>query len=405
MRPESSTVPFEQIGQSAVKRLCRQKRDTRQARVATPSPCDDGAIRTAVVSDLHLAARTKRALFAEPAARAALLERLRDVDHLVLLGDLLELREAPLSEALAVAEPAFRELGEALGGARVTIVPGNHDHQLAAPLLEPRRLDPAAAPLAVDAAIEAPAWGPLGRLAEWLGGDEVVLAYPGTWIRDDVYATHGHYLDVHNTVPTLERLAVAVTERVIGGLPPERRTPDDYEAAVGPLYSLTFSLAQRSPPRARGVIGTGASVSVWRAASGSNGRRGLTARALSGLVVPATVGVLNRAGLGPFSADIGGPDLRRAGLAGMAAALDRLGVRAQHAIFGHTHRSGPWPEDDPGEWDLPGGGRLLNSGSWVWEPAFVGSSGGRSPYWPGTWVVVEDEDAPRLERLLDSLPA
>jgi hypothetical protein len=360
-------------------------------------------VTTAIVSDLHLGARAKRAIAAEPAARAALLERLAGVDHLVLLGDVLELREAPLPDALAAAEPAFRELGEALGGARVTIVPGNHDHQLADPLLDDHRLDPAGGALPVDASIPAPAWGPLGRLAGWLGDSELTLAYPGIWIRDDVFATHGHYLDAHNTVPTLERLAVAVTERVIGGLPSGHRTPDDYEAALGPLYSLTFSLAQ-SANRARVPMGAGASLSVWQAASGVNGRRGLGARALSGVVVPAAVAALNRVGLGPFAADLSGPDLRRAGLAGIAAALELLGVRPAHAIFGHTHRSGPWPGDDHGEWELAGGGSLINSGGWVWEPAFVGDRGSRSPYWPGTWVVVDDEGPPRLEQLLAEIP-
>jgi calcineurin-like phosphoesterase family protein len=361
-------------------------------------------VTTAVVSDLHLAARAKRAIAAEPAARAALLERLAGVDHLVLLGDALELREAPLPDALAVAEPVFRDIGEALGGAPVTIVPGNHDHQLAGPLLDARRLDPASEPMPIDASMPAPAWGPLGRLAGWLGDSELTLAYPGLWIRDDVFATHGHYLDAHNTVPTLERVAVAVTERVIGGLPADRRTPDDYEAALGPLYSLTFSLAQ-SANRARIPMGAGASLSVWQAAAGANGRRGLGARALSGLVVPAAVGALNRVGLGPFGSGLSGPDLRRAGLAGIATALELLGVRPAHAIFGHTHRSGPWPDDDPGEWKLPGGGSLINSGSWVWEPTFVGDRGSRSPYWPGTCVIVDDEGAPRLERLLEAVPA
>ena len=31
------------------------------------------------------------------------------------------------------------------------------------------------------------------------------LAYPGVWLRPDVYATHGHYVDLHITVPSFER--------------------------------------------------------------------------------------------------------------------------------------------------------------------------------------------------------
>ena len=56
------------------------------------------------------------------------------------------------------------------------------------------------------------------------------------------------------------------------------------------------------------------------------------------------------------------------------------------------------------EWRLPGGGQLINTGSWLHEPAFLGSSPRESPYWPGTCVLVEDDEPPRVERLLDELP-
>jgi len=121
-------------------------------------------------------------------------------------------------------------------------------------------------------------------------------------------------------------------------------------------------------------------------------------------VIPGAVAALNRAGLGPFRADLSGPELRRAGLRGMAEALRLLDVEPAHAIFGHTHRSGPWADDGAGDWALPGGGRLLNTGSWVWEPTFVGERGSRSPYWPGTCAIVDDEGAPRLEPLKGSDP-
>jgi hypothetical protein len=359
---------------------------------------------TAVVSDLHLGAVAKRAIAAEDAARRALVERVEGVDHLVLLGDALELREAPLRYALGAAEPLFRELGQVLGGARVTIVPGNHDHQLAAPLIEASRLAGNSGRLTADSSMPAPDSGPVGRLAEWLGDAEVALAYPGTWVRDDVYATHGHYLDCHNTVPTLECLAVAVSERVVGGLPDGRRIPDDYEAALAPVYSLSFSLAQAIRGAAR-PVGSGASVAVWRQAAPSNGRRTLAGRALAGIVIPGVVGALNRAGLGPFRTDLSGHELRRAALRGLAESLDRLDVEPAYALFGHTHRSGPWPDDDEAEWSLAGGGRLVNTGSWVWEQLFIGERGSRSPYWPGVCAIVEDEGPPRLERLLDSVPA
>jgi Calcineurin-like phosphoesterase superfamily domain len=361
-------------------------------------------VRTVVVSDVHLGTITGRDLMRHAGARAALAERLRDADHVVLLGDVLELREAPLATALGDSEPFFRELGEAAGGARVTLVPGNHDHRLAAPLVEARRLEAGGGGLSADSSAAVPAAGPLARIADWLGSADLQVAYPGVWIRPDVYATHGHYLDCHLAIPTLERLAIALTERVVGAPGTGDRTPDDYEAVVQPLYDLTYGLAQSSH-RGRRLIGAGRSTAAWQRLAGSDGRRRLGARLASGLVVPGAVGMLNRAGLGPLTADLSGPSLRRSGLRAMAAVASSLGVDSAHVLFGHTHRSGPWPRDDPSEWELAGGGRLVNTGSWMYEPAFLGRSPSESPYWPGTVVVVEDDEPPRLERLLETLPA
>lgn len=359
---------------------------------------------TVVVSDLHLSTASQADLLRHPGPRSALAERVRGADHVVLLGDVVELREGPMDDALAGAEPFFCALGEAVAGARVTIVPGNHDHRLAAPLLEARA---AGADLALDAQAPPPSTGPLGTIAGWLGGADLRLSYPGVWLRDDVYATHGHYIDCHVTVPTLERLAVAVSERRIGGLPDGARTPDDYEAALAPLYALSHRFAQASGVGAlRRRLGGGVSVGLWKQlGSDSNGESGALVRALVDVAIPGAVAGLNRLGLGPFEPDLSGEALRRSGLRGMAEVVERLGVDARHVVFGHTHRSGPWPHDDAAEWLLPGGGRLINTGSWVHEPAFLGDPPREGPYWPGTCVTVEDEGPPRLERLLATVPA
>ena len=42
----------------------------------------------------------------------------------------------------------------------------------------------------------------------------VEIAYPGVWLADGVYALHGHQLDLHMTMPTIERVAVALSARV-----------------------------------------------------------------------------------------------------------------------------------------------------------------------------------------------
>ena len=103
--------------------------------------CDDGAMRTAVISDLHLGLGSGADLLRRERFREPLLERLEGVDRLVLLGDVLELRDRPLAEVLEVAAPALAAIAEPLAGGEVVIVPGNHDHHLIEPWLERRSLE------------------------------------------------------------------------------------------------------------------------------------------------------------------------------------------------------------------------------------------------------------------------
>mgnify|MGYP001399063135 CR=1 FL=1 len=96
---------------------------------------------TLVISDLHLGSRRPVDVLRRPAPLAALCERLAEVDRLVLLGDVLELRHGPLRDALAAARPVMEAIGTALPrGAEVVITPGNHDHALIAPWLRDRGL-------------------------------------------------------------------------------------------------------------------------------------------------------------------------------------------------------------------------------------------------------------------------
>ena len=69
-------------------------------------------------------------------------------------------------------------------------------------------------------------------------------------------------------------------------------------------------------------------------------------------------------------------------------------------IWGHSHRSGPWPQDDLAEWTTHAGGRIRNTGSWVYQPHFLSEEPNRSPYWPGTAVLIGDSGPPELIRLL-----
>ena len=76
----------------------------------------------------------------------------------------------------------------------------------------------------------------------------------------------------------------------------------------------------------------------------------------------------------------------------------RLGVDSTHLVTGHTHRGGPG--EGEGEWPLPGGGRLHNTGSWVFASVFHQPGAPPSPYWPGTVTWVEDSGPPRRVQLL-----
>ncbi len=360
------------------------------------------SVTTAIVSDLHLGTVSG----ADLARRGPVLERLLAVadeaERVVLLGDLLELRERPVAAVLEDVAPALTALGEVTAGKPVVLVPGNHDHQLVAPALERERLVDTGPPAV--AAERAPRPGDLAeRVATLMPRTDLTVSYPGVWLRDDVYATHGHYLDAHLTVPRVECLVAAAVERFGTRIGPEGpRTTDDYEAIVAPIYALSHAIAQNA--RAKPVTRrNNLSRHVWTLANGDGGSRGDRLRgALVGrAAIPAAVAAINATGLGPFSPELSGEELRRAGLVAMGEVAARLGVDGGHVIFGHTHRAGPLPADDDADWMLAGGGRLTNSGSWIDENVFVNGDGPANPYWPGRVAWVDDEGPPRLTAALD----
>ena len=367
-------------------------------------------MRTVVVSDLHLGARSGADVLRRPELRAALVEALAGADRLILLGDALELRHGPVRAAMEVARPVFEALGEVMAGREVVMSPGNHDHPLIAPWLDARRFAEEPRALELEERIPADASPATAQLASWLGPAELRLAYPGVWLREDVYAMHGHYLDCHLTVPTFERLGVAVMERLVGD-PPLHGAPDAYEARVAPLYAWLHELAQQERGGAAAAGGAEVSARVWHGLARGGPptghrptRRGRLRRRAGwlalGAAIPASVAVLNRIGLGPFRSNLSGVELRRAGLLAIRAVAEALDVRAAHLVFGHTHRAGPLPGDALEEWQGPNGMRLTNTGSWVYQGHFVSGRAGASPYWPGVLVEVGDEGPPEIRRPL-----
>jgi hypothetical protein len=354
-------------------------------------------VRTVVISDLHLGSRSEGDVLRRRVARDKLLERLDGGDRLVLLGDTIELRQGPAREAMAIAQPVLEELGGALGdGGEVVLVPGNHDHALVAPWLERRGAHVEPAALGLEEHPGADASAATEAIAQWMAPARLTVAYPGVWLRDDIYATHGHYLDRHTTVPTFERLGAGIMGRLVGAVPEQDAKPDDYEAALAPLYAWMHAMAERSGMGRRRPP-SGASAEAWRVLGG-DGHRPLRGRLLAG-ILPLGISGVNRLGLGPVRADFSAEELRRAGVLAMAEVAARLEVSARHVLYGHTHRAGPFANDDSLEWSLQGGGRLTNTGCWVYEEMFL-QRGRSSPYWPGSVVEVRDSGPPILSRLL-----
>jgi hypothetical protein len=228
---------------------------------------------------------------------------------------------------------------------------------------------------------------------EWLGPARLQPAYPGIWIRDDVYATHGHYLDVHLSLPRAECLAAATMMRFLGK-PPQRATPNDYERILRPLYGFAYGLAQVLPVRRRR---NGPGERIWGILAGEKKARTLRGRAAAASF-PTAIRGLNRLLHAGFDPDVTPPAIFRGGLeAGVEMAI-HLGIDDVHVITGHTHRSGP-PPDEP-EWALPRGGKLHNTGSWVFATAFHNPGHPPNSYWPGTVTWLEDDAPPRRVHLL-----
>jgi UDP-2,3-diacylglucosamine pyrophosphatase LpxH len=353
-------------------------------------------MRTAIVSDLHLGLTSGGDVLRDAGIRRTLFEEIADADRVVLLGDVVELREMPVGPALERARPCFEELGEALGEGEVTIVPGNHDHHLAGPLLDELSLN-GGAQLGFEQTHD-PSPGPTAAIDAWLGPAKLRIAYPGLWLREDVYVTHGHYMDAHLPVPRAECLAIATVIRLSKPVP-ATATVADYERVVRPLYGFAYGVAQsrRVPGRTR----KNPSEAAWRVLTANDGVVGRGQRLRSSAIrngFPAGIWALNRLLHSNFEPDISSASIFGGGLAAATEMARRLGLDGVHVINGHTHRAGP--TDDEAAWPLAGGGHLHNTGSWVFSPAFQIPDDPYNPYWPGTLTWVEESGAPRRVQLL-----
>jgi hypothetical protein len=353
-------------------------------------------MKTAIVSDLHLGATAGTDVLRDPEIRAILLAELRGAERLILLGDIVELRERPLGAALDLARPFFEALGTTLGEIEIVLLPGNHDARLAEPLLDRLSID--GAPLTLDATAD-PSSGPTAEIAAALAPARLRIVYPGIWLRDDVFATHGHYMDLHLRLPRAECVALAAVSRIAGPLP-DPADPDDYERLLRPFYGLAFGAAQarrRRAPRHE----SGPSEAGWELLAGERSDRSRRTRLKAGAAraaFPVVVAGVNRLLHSDFESDVYGDAIFRSGVEGGSELARRLGVDGVHVITGHTHRGGPRPGEGP--WRLSGGGELHNTGNWIFSTPLHNPGAPPNSYWPGTVTWVEDSGPPRRVELL-----
>jgi len=360
-------------------------------------------LRTLVVSDLHIGSGRGRPRLDDDAAVEALAAAAAQADRLVLLGDVVELRQRPMRDALAAASRVLPRVVAGMGAGReVVLITGNHDHELFAAWATRRAsswqppISPA--PMTLETEVDWLDDEPLAALAGMLSssGASVRAAYPGVWLRDDVYATHGHYLDRHTTAPGFERLGAGAMSKLLKLPLDQLRSPDEYERILAPIYAWMLAISERTGREIDGDGGgSGRVLGIMRAG-------GLKGRSVQ-VGVSSLAKLLQLAGLGELSGDVSADALDRTELRGMGLALANLGVDADYVLFGHTHRAGPFPEDDWAAWLTPRGSRLINSGCWVKESAAFVTPGteASSVYRPGFAIELDDDGPPRLINLLD----
>jgi UDP-2,3-diacylglucosamine pyrophosphatase LpxH len=335
-------------------------------------------VSTLVVSDLHLGTRLRHDVLRSALPLERLLDALDGVDRLVLLGDTIELLEGRVRDAMAIAEPVLRALGRRIGrGREIVVVAGNHDGALVRPWVR-------AAGASVQAETDVPpdATPELRQVVSWLAPARARVAYPGVWLSDSVWATHGHYLDRH----LLPESAYGIARGLLGRLPRDGARPIEYELAGPSLTRLEAALTRWLPPPL-----------AWLADDLAELARAATMPRIPADSIPHR--------FAPLTAMLLGLQMRRASIPALARVVHRLGVAAEFVIFGHVHRLGPLPGDVASQWAGPGGRpQVLNSGSWVYEPRLVHRARRPHPYWPGGAVLIGDDGSPpRATGLLDDV--
>lgn len=328
-----------------------------------------------MISDLHLGSVLGHHVLVRPVPLQRLLDALDDVDHLVLLGDVVELMEGRPQQALGVAEPVLRAIGGRMGPERrVTVVPGNHDAPLVRAWVRAQGRS-----LEATSVVPADASPALRRVVSALAPARVEVRYPGAWLGERIWATHGHYLDIH----LLPVSGFGVLRGLHRRLPNDGAVPADYEHSRRPS---TVRVTRWLP---RPIVALFDNVAELVRAG----------------TMPVVRRQLMNPRLAPVTARLMRAQVRYAAIPALARVVHRIGVDADWVVFGHVHRLGPLPADDTSAWTGPGGKpRIVNTGSWVREPLLVQHASPMRPYWPGGAVLLEEGREPRAIGLLDDVP-
>ena len=356
-----------------------------------------------MISDLHLGAQHGRRPAAPPrAARAADGRASRGVDRLVILGD--GARAAPrAAPRRARPSPArsSRSSGEALGPtASWSCTAGNHDHGARGGVDRRPAHDRAVRVLGLEQRIEPREAGrsprALAERARRRRGVEV--AYPGVWLRDDVYAIHGHYLDLHATVPTFERLAAGAMARWVGRCPSAAPRPTTTRRCSR-RCTRGCTRSPSAPSDALAAPGRARRPRAWVALGGRGRRPAAAARAALRRRLPRRRSRRStRSASARSSADLTGAGAAARQLRGMGEVL--APPRRRRAPHVDLRPHAPL-RPVAGRRRSPSGRRAPAAGSttpasWVYEPHFLARRPTGRPTGRGRAVVVEDDGPPRL---------
>lgn len=377
---------------------------------------------TAILSDLHLGAAHGDDLLRYPYFCARLREQLDGIEHIVLLGDILDLRFQQLEEALQTSRPFFDMLGDVLRSAstpRVTYIPGNHDYHYAVRLMEGAREQAILTDetFALKQLVAPPDFFLSRQLARMIGRDvpvRVVYFYDTLESsQGTIFLTHGHYLDLHIDSGPARLLNLAQSVLAAAGQGPESITPDLYEGLLRPQYELLHWIGQspaggelqsRIYERLRGGAPPETRFSSLRQRAL---RRAASAAGTVGLALAESIAnrlFKERLSLTSLAREAQVEETIRAFSLSLEALQSYLPEGVRYVVFGHTHRPGPLEGIDAAErWMVNMRGQptmVLNSGSWLYDGGKARRPDYRPQRWPGSFILIPDQGPPRVVEVL-----